>query len=801
MRRSFLAVLFISLISVFGLSAQDSDWFWDKPISKIEFDGLKNVKKSDLTSITSSFVGEPFTEDLYIEMVDRLYSMDLFEDIIPYAEHDPKNSQTVLVKFVITERPVITVINFIGNQKIRNGELRELVKIKTSDVFVESKVLMDERIIRDYYIEKGYTDVKVSHDFQKTDSGVIVTFNINEGLNTVIKEINFTGNTVVSTRALKSRLQLKEVGFMKDGAFQTSMLEYDKHTILNYYHERGYVDAEILDVKIETVDNQDKQRQEMIITFVIQEGSQYKYTGMSISGNEIFSTEELMACMKLQAGAIFDSVRFEEGVSAIQSIYVENGYMSTGIYTIPKKDTEKKEISYTITIRESSRSHIENIIIKGNTRTKENVIRREIPLEEGDVFSRDKVINGMRNLYNLQYFSNVVPDLQPGSEADLVDLVITVEEQSTTTLNFGMTFSGITDPNDIPISMYLRLENSNMFGEGKSISTSTTIAKNEQSLDFSYSQNWLGNLPIAFSQSLSFAHRQAFTQMNMFTPDLGLDQYYYYMNYTGWSASLGTAFARRWTPDFAIISAAAGISDSITNNQYDETLYTPTDVGINSFANRWGIMNSLWASFSMDGRNINYDPSEGWFASERLTWYGLIPGLEKEFYLRTDTKLEGYHTLFDIPVSDSWNFKGILAGYTGLTVLVPIGDTTITDSNRLYVDGMFNGRGWTELYKNSNAKGQAMWSTNVELRVPVVPGIVGLDLFHDAVAVKPTYGDMLTNLKLDDFYFSFGPGIRFLVPQFPLHLLFAFKYDFVDNKPQWSSNPFQFVLSFNITNK
>ncbi len=801
MRRRLFSVIFVSFLVLFGASAQDSDWFWNKPISKIEFEGLKNVKKSELTGVTSSFIGEDFTEDVYIDMVDRLYALDIFEDITPFAEHDPKNDSTVLVKFVVVERPVISSITFLGNQKIRNGELREIIKIKTSDVFVESKVLMDERLLRDHYIEKGYTDSKVTHKIERTDTGIAVTFNISEGNNTVIKSIGFKGNTIVSDRALKSRLQLKEVGLLKDGAFQTSTLEYDKLTILNYYRERGYVDVSLVDVVINSIPNEEKGRNELEITFVIQEGSQYTFTGVTITGNQIFSTEELMACIKLQPGNVFNSVKFEESLTGIQSVYVESGYMGMGMYPVPRKDTDKKEISYNITIRESSRSHVENIIIKGNTKTKDYVIRREIPIEEGDVFSRDKVISGVRNLYNLQYFSAVAPDLQSGSEADLVDLVFNVEEQSTTTLNFGMTFSGITDPDDLPISLYASLQNTNLFGEGRSVSASVNISKNEQSIDLSYSQGWLFNKPIAFSQSLSFSHKKAYTQVNGFSPDLDLDQYYNYMEYVSWSASLGTAISRRWSYDWAILTASAGINNSLTNYQFDESLNVPTDLSISTFANRWGIMNTVWASASLDGRNINYDPSEGWFASQRFGWYGLIPVLEKEFFLKSDTKAEYYHTLFDVPLSESFNLKGIFAAYTGLTILVPAGNSTITDSNRLYIDGMFNGRGWTELYRNASLKGLAMWSSNIELRVPVVPGVLGVDLFHDVVTVKPTIGSMFTSLKLDDFYCSFGPGLKFLIPQLPLHLLFTFRYKFENNIPKFDKQPFQFVLSFNLVNK
>lgn len=801
MRRKLFSVIFF-VVTLFTLNAQEEsdDWFMDKNISSIEFTGLKNIKKSDLAAITNAYTDVDFTIDVYEELVDRINSLDYFEDFLSYANHDPKDPDSIILVFDVVERPVVSLILFSGNQKIRNGELREVVKTKTSDIYTESKILVDERLIRDHYISKGYTDSQITHKIEMTDSGVKVTFVITEGANTVIREIHTQGNTIFSERSLKGKLSMKEVGFLKDGAFQNSALEQDKRMIISLYQEKGYVDASILDVKIDSEYNNDKQRQELIITFVIQEGPQYFYDGMIIDGNEVFTDEELLENMKLNKGSVFNAVKFQEGLYAIQGMYSDNGYMSCQMYPVPSKNMETKLISYKLVINESVRSHVEHVIIKGNTKTKDFVIRREIPIEEGDVFSRDKLISGMRNLYNLRFFSNVVPDFQNGSEANLVDLVFAVEEQSTTTLNFGMSFSGVTEPNDLPISLYTRFENSNLFGEGKGISLQLTLAKNEQSIDFSYSQNWLFGQPISYSQSFSLSHTKSYIQQNMFLPDLSLDQSYYYMSYEGLNASLGTSFGRRWYPDFAIITASGGLTNTLTRYIYDESAFTPTDVNVSMFANRWGLTNSLWMSASVDARDINYNPSEGWFASQKLSWYGLIPGLEKEFFLRSDTKLEGYHTLFDIPVSESWSFKGVLAGYTGVSALFPAGDSVISDSNRLYIDGMFNGRGWTELYKANGTKGQALWNTQIELRVPLVQNIIGLDFFHDAIAIKQDFGSMITDLSLNDFYFSFGPAIRILMPQFPLHLLFAFRYKY-DNGFKWADNPYQFVLSFNILNR
>ena len=359
---------------------------------------------------------------------------------------------------------------------------------------------------------------------------------------------------------------------------------------------------------------------------------------------------------------------------------------------------------------------------------------------------------------NLRYFSNVVPEVQQGTEGNLVDLIFSVEEQSTSSVNFGVTFSGATDDSEsfLPISLFAKVENSNLFGEGRTVSAGTTLAPNEQSINLAYSQNWIGKYPIAFNAALSFSHAKTSSLKNQWTPNLELIQNRYFMNYNDWSVTLSSGLSRRWTPDYAI----------------------------------------FYGSFSVDNRDLNYDPSKGWFGSQRFTWHGLIPGLEKEFYLRSDTKLEGYFKLFDIPVTDNWNFKMVFAAYTGFSAIIPV-ENGINTKNAIYVDGLLNGRGWSDVYKE--ARGLAMLSNRVELRVPVVPGIIGVDGFWDAAVVKPKLQDM-GSLGLEDFYFSYGPGIRVLIPQLPLHLMFAWRYRIEDGKPKFAETPFNFVLSFNVVN-
>ena len=796
-----IASLFCFLCILPAFSQEDSDWYWDKPISQIAFEGLKSIKKSELTGITNNFIGKPFTEEVYNDLLDRLYSLAYFEEVEPFAKHDQKNPGKVLLVFQVKEHPVISEIVFKGNKKIRNNELRENIIIKPGDIFIESNVLLDERSLRDLYIKKGFMNATITNSFVESEDGIKVIYFINEGASTVISEVRFEGNVVVSDKTLKGKISSKEVGFLKDGAFQKTAIEADKQAIINYYMTRGYIDARIVDVLQDSYFNAEKERTEVIITFIIQEGAQYTFNGLTITGNEIFTTEKLESFMKLKKGAVFNQAKFQEGISGITNLYYENGYMDNQFYPTVNKNPERKTIAYELAIQKRSRSHIENIIIKGNTKTKDYVILRELPFESGDVFSREKIMSGLRNLYNTQFFSSVVPEPVAGSESNLVDLIITVEEQSTTSLQFGMTFSGVEKPDDLPISLFAKWQNSNLRGEGKTVSAGANIATTEQTIDFSYGQSWLFNQPIQFSESLSFSHYNNSALALNFLPGGSLIADEYYMNFESWGASLSTSFGRRWLPNFAILTLTGGMSNTLNYNVYDQGLYVPIDSGVSKNANRAGIKNAIYASISLDNRDISFDPSKGWFFNERLAWYGLIPGLEQEFYLRSDTKLEGYLTLFDIPVADGyWNFKGVLAGYSGLTTIFQIPGTMFGDSSKVYIDGMFNGRGWTDIYDTPEGRGKAMWSNRIELRIPIFQGVIGLDGFFDAVAVKQDVAELFNNLSIEDFYFSCGPGLRFLVPQFPLHLLFANTFRIKDGNVEWDGT-WKFVLSFNMTNK
>lgn len=804
-RNLFRRVLMLFLVLLFTITAfaQTSDtWYYGKKIRNIDFKGLENVNSMELSGITSPFIGQEFTDELYLDLLNRVYALDLFEDVSPIALPGDAKGDSVVIEFTVVEKPFVSQLKFTGNRHIRASELKAAISTKAKDIYNSSKILLDERAIRDLYLKKGYTNVRVSSTTVEKDNEIEVTFEISEGRSTVVREISFMGNTVVSSKTLKGLLSMKTVGIFNKGAFQESQLEIDKQSIIAYYQNRGYVDVAILDVVRTVTYNEKDDCDELNIQYVIQEGAQYIFSGITFTGNTIFSTEQLRDLIKLQDGDVFNLGRFQEGLVAVTDLYFENGYTSNYFNPVESKNAETRQIAVNFMIMENPRSHIENIFIKGNEKTKDYVILRELPIESGDIFSKTKITTGLRNLFNLQYFSAIVPEIVAGSEENLVDVVLNLEEQSTTSIEFGVTFSGIADPDAFPVSLFFKWQDANVMGTGKLVSANTTLSTDSQSLALSYGDSWLFGMPISFSASAGISHTISNTLRSVVLPDGSINNKSYYMNYNQLSFDFGASLGRRWIPDYAILSVSGGISSSILRNFYDDTIYTPADKTIADNQKRWGMKNSIWVAGSIDARDLNYDPSRGWFAKQQFSWTGLVPMAEKQFFMSSDTKAEIYFTLLDLPITDVWNLKFVLAGLTSLSFVEPTPNTELSSSNMLYIDGMFTGRGWSSLY--STHRGQALWNNTVELRMPVAPGIFALDFFFDAAVIKDTARTFFTDLNINDVFFSFGPGFRFSLPQFPLRMMLANTFQVKDGSVKWRNGEgpeWDFVLSFNITNR
>jgi outer membrane protein insertion porin family len=790
----------------------EQQWYIDKPIKEITFKGLVTVSADELNGIVKSYIGQKFSLDpLLWELEAKLYALDYFETIAANALPGDDSRTSVVVEFTVKERPSIEAIDVTGNTSVRVNDITDKILLKKGDLANDTRLKADVEAVKSLYLEKGYTDVNVSGSFvpgSKPDT-VKASFTVVEGMPTTIKEVRFSGNTFASENTLRGLMKTKAQFLFDTGVFQESTLETDKTAIVNYYADRGFIDAKIdnVDRSIETQTG----RRYLILTIYLTEGEQWLYGGMTFKGNQVFSTERLAQLVYQKTGKTLSLQKVVADEGRVENLYYENGYIFNRFERSESRNTATKTINYTLNIQETDKAHIENILFKGNTRTAENVLRRGLSFQEGDIFNREKIIQGLQYLQNLQFFKSVSVDPVTGSEFGLMNVIFNVEETSTADINFGIVFTG----GSFPISGTVKWNERNFRGQGQTVGVDLEASLIKQTVALSFYEPWLTGVPWSMGVSLSFDHElvqnvlQDFlspiftdSQQSISAPDpyATRDQYLaaiaagttipaqYLMSYDMYNFTLGANTGYVFTFPWARLGFQGGYNPQLRFVDYDATLYRPFEKSVRDNNGLWNFIDQISLSAYLDGRDIYWNPTKGFYLGQSLTYTGGILFGSRDF-IRTDSRLEGFLTLFDIPVFENWNLMLVAAAHTAVSFILPnysgpIGGTwswqTVADNTeQLYIDGMTVGRGWSNMYTYGNA----LWDNKFELRMPIVKEAIWLAGFFDVAGLwDQPFGSPLSstnlvtsfnNMSLDQLFFSFGIGVRFTIPQLPIRLYFA----------------------------
>jgi outer membrane protein insertion porin family len=283
------------------------------------------------------------------------------------------------------------------------------------------------------------------------------------------------------------------------------------------------------------------------------------------------------------------------------------------------------------------------------------------------------------------------------------------------------------------------------------------------------------------------------------------------MNYNTYNITLGLNTGYTFSYPFGRLGLQAGYAPQVRYVDYDASLYRPFEKTVRDNNHTWGFIDRITLGTNLDGRDIYWNPTNGYYLAQGFTLVGGIL-FGQRTYIRTDTTAEGFLTLFDLPVFEGWNFQMVLAAHSSVSLILPNFDPTtgswrtVTDyTDQLYIDGMTVGRGWRQMY------GNALWDNKVELRMPLAKDAVWLVGFFDAAGLwDQPYGatapeTSFDRMSLDQIFFSTGFGIRFTIPQFPIRLYlakgFQVKNGSVVWKPQSSGDlaigsfNFSFVIS------
>ncbi len=817
--KKYIIFLILLIILPFQIFSQE-DWYMDKPIIDFMFSGLESISENDIYPILRPYIGRPFTLDLYYEMQGRLYSLDFFISIEAEALEVDATKKEVIIEWVFVERPTISRIEVIGNRKETRFSIMNEIQLKRGDFVSESSLLFEESIIKEFYIAKGFPDIDVDSEIEIDEEFnlAVVTFIISEGAETKISEIIFSGNIITSDNSLKRNMETKEQSLFRSGAYQESILQQDLNNIISYYQNHGYIDADILRVDKELIENVDKERTDITLTIYIEEGEQFTFGGITYEGNLVFSEEDINELIRLETGSIFNLQKVTDTIERISNLYWDNGYIYSLVEPVLIRDDANRSVSYHLTIEESDRAHIEKITIIGNDKTRDEVILRELLFEEGDIFSLGKIQESYFALMNLQYFLNVLPQPKQGSAPGLMELDIVVEEQKTADFRLAATFTA----GDFPIAGSIGWSDRNFLGTGKTIGVDLEGSAFKQGLSFRFqdsylfNRNWGGGIQFSIFHSIYSDIKQDILSPIFFDEDIpdGWDSEEDYedairsgeimpstsfMEYNTIDLTLGVSsiwFIRKRAGRFSISS---GVSTTASYLWYEKDIYRPYMASIRENHKTWKFINSWNTTFALDKRDLIYNPSKGYYFSQLVGFTGGFLLGARDF-IKLKTRADLFLTMFAIPMGDEdWKFKAVLAFHTAFSFILPqFGDNlTITPREYLGLNGMTIARGWPPSYEY-----KALWENSLEIRHPLMKDILWWTWLFDAAAVWPEVQN-IGSMSLNDWYFSFGAGIRVNLPALPIRLYFAQAFKWEDGRLLWENGDFslgglglKFVVSF-----
>lgn len=788
------------ILSVTFLFAQQGD------IKLLEF----KIEGNNLTSETMIRYtaglreGENIAPGDFSRAVKRLWQLGLFSDI--QIRMDDETDDGLILTIVVKENFILGEVRYEGNKKIKEKKFNEELELR-SGMRIRPN-LMNETIrkMEGLYADDGYllvdidAEIEEPENLSETSSAKKkqtrdLVFNIRENKKVKLRKIIFEGNEQFSS--FKLRRELKETKMQRwylfwRSHFDEKKFEEDKLNLVNFYRNSGYRDATIVsDSVYYNADNK-----AMTILIRINEGPQYSYRNFTWDGNSLYTEDELGRALDLSKGEKYNEEEFNIAVyERMHGLYMDRGYIYSNLtpkFTPIGKDS--LDIHFEIT--ENHKVYIRNIYVLGNDKTRENVIRRELHVYPGDVFNRQLLQRSARELFILNYFGNVVPDVVPVDE-DEIDLEITVEEKSSDRANANVGYSGVYG-----LMGGGGIEFNNFRGLGQQLVMSYNVGS-QQSLNY-YSQNQVAkyeSFSVRFMDPMIFdtPNRVGFSFYNSFrgrsmSYGIPLD-----IQVVGGSVQWGRRF--KWPDDYFrgywVLNSSIKSYDGAQNDidTYAGGLDKTRGLGITQVISR-------------DSRDRQEFTSRGSHFTWETTLSGGPLGGNEDFFKHV-LNLEWYTPTFWKFVLMSSLKMGVVEALTSKEKrsIIPFDEKFIMGGNGIPYGNML--RGYTEnsigpkSSSGNTVPGTMMMRFVSEIRVPFSenPVIYGL-MFAEAGNVwnansmsEPFSIPRSGPLSLKR---SAGFGIRFFMPMIGM-LGFDMGYGFDDNAGDGNPDGWNYTIIFGQT--
>ncbi|MGD9479132.1 outer membrane protein assembly factor BamA [Shinella sp. G-2] len=449
-------------------------------IRSIQVRGADRVSADTVKANISIQPGKNFSNSDIDESVRRLYATGYFSDVKISV-----SGGTLVV--VVNENQLLNEVVINGNRKIKDDKLQNVIRSRSLGPYSETTIEADKQAIRDAYAAIGRSDATVTTQTYPLGNGrVNLAFVVDEGDRTKISQINFVGNEAYSNSRLRSVILTKKSNFLsfltRKDVYSEEKLRADEEALRQFYFNSGYADFRVISSEAVL----DEASNEYVVTFTVEEGQRYNFGDVNVESTvEGIDPEELKGLVETRPGSTYRAKDVQDSMSEISQRVAAKGYPFARVTPRGNRDLGNGTIAVDYLVDQGERAYVERIEIRGNTRTRDYVIRREFDIGEGDAFNQEVITRAKRRLEALGYFSSVNISTAPGSQSDRVVLVVDVQDQSTGSFGIG---AGYETGKSGGFKLEASIEEKNFLGRGQYIRVSAGRGGNSRNYSLSFTE-------------------------------------------------------------------------------------------------------------------------------------------------------------------------------------------------------------------------------------------------------------------------------------------------------------------------
>ena len=483
---AFISIAYLFLAT--GASAQNYRF------SSVSIEGNQRVEAGTILSYAGIARGQTVSAGQLNDAYQRILASGLFETVVI----EPQGSRLVIK---VTEYPTINKVAFEGNKRLKDEDLSGFVESRSRQVFSPTKAERDAAVITEAYEQNGRVSARVTpRIIRRSDNRVDLVFEIFEGKLTEVQRIGFVGNKAYSDRRLRRAIGSKQAGLLRAiinrDTFVEDRVEFDKQLLTDFYQSRGYIDFRITGTNAELA----QERDAYFVTFNIQEGQQFKFGEITtVSEMEGADADDYQAVLKIRPGVVYSPTLVENSIARMERLAVKNGLDFLRVEPRISRNDRDLTLDVEFVLVKGPRVFVERIDIEGNTTTLDRVIRRQFDVVEGDPFNPRRIRQAAERIKALNYFSDSQVDAREGSRPDQVVVDVDVEETTTGTLSFGVSYS-----TNGGVAATAGFSERNFLGRGQILSASITASSNNANYSLAFAEPaFLGrDVEFGFTSSL-----------------------------------------------------------------------------------------------------------------------------------------------------------------------------------------------------------------------------------------------------------------------------------------------------------